>query len=84
MLVDASGGMQGFMRHAGEAGNSFQQTVAALLSDVNGQHGAPAAYCFVKEATGADPRILVPTSYGALTSAVSTGIKPTWAPSCRP
>ncbi|MFD1469287.1 hypothetical protein ACFQ48_13730 [Hymenobacter caeli] len=77
VLVDASGGMQGFM-HAnapGEPGSNFQQTVAALLSDVNGQHGAPAAYYFVKEATGADPRILVPTSYGALTSAVSTGIQ---------
>ena len=77
VLVDASGGMQGFM-HAnapGEAGSNFQQTVAALLSDVNGQHGAPAAYYFVKEATGPDPRILVPTSYGALTSAVSTGIQ---------
>ncbi|OGX89377.1 hypothetical protein [Hymenobacter coccineus] len=77
VLVDASGGMQGFM-HAnapGESGSNFQQTVAALLSDVNGQHGAPAAYYFVKEATGADPRILVPTSYGALTGAVSTGIQ---------
>ncbi len=76
VLVDASGGMQGFM-HAnapGEAGSGFQQTVAALLSDVNGQHGAPAAYYFVKEGTGSDPRILVPTTYNELTGAVSAGI----------
>ena len=77
VLVDASGGMQGFM-HAnapGQAGSGFQQTVTALLSDINGQKSQPAAYYFVKEAAGPDPRVLVPTTYNALTGAVSTGIQ---------
>lgn len=80
VLVDASGGMQGFM-HAnapGQAGSGFQQTLTALLSDINGQRGqqaAPPAFYFVKEATGPDPRVLVPTTYDELAGAVSTGIQ---------
>lgn len=80
VLVDASGGMQGFM-HAnapGMPGSGFQQTVTALLSDVNGQRNqqtAPPAFYFVKEATGADPHVLVPATYNELTGAISTGIQ---------
>lgn len=80
VFVDMSGGMQGFVHPvaAGATGSGFQQTVTALLSDVNAlgaRQQTPAAYYFFKESTPADARLLVPSTYPDMRATVSGGLK---------
>jgi len=77
VFVDMSGGMQGFVHPvaAGATGSGFQQTVTELLSAVNAQKSAQPAYYFFKESTPADARLLVPSTYAAMRSTVSGGLK---------
>ncbi len=77
VFVDMSGGMQGFVHPvaAGATGSGFQQTVTELLSAVNAQKAAQPAYYFFKESTPADARLLVPSTYAAMRSTVSGGLK---------
>jgi hypothetical protein len=77
VFVDMSGGMQGFVHPvaAGATGSGFQQTVTELLSAVNAQKSAQPAYYFFKESTPADARLLVPSTYAAMRSTISGGLK---------
>lgn len=79
VLVDMSGGMQGFVHPVapGASPSGFQRTVGDLLSDVKAQKEltTPPAYYFFKESTSADKRLLVPSSYESMSSTVSGGIK---------
>jgi hypothetical protein len=77
VFVDMSGGMQGFVHPvaAGSTGSGFQQTVTELLSAVNAQRATQPAYYFFKESTPADARLLVPSTYAAMRSTVSGGLK---------
>ncbi|RZK47541.1 MAG: hypothetical protein EOO59_17755, partial [Hymenobacter sp.] len=72
-----SGGMQGFVHPvaAGATGSGFQQTVTELLSAVNAQKATQPAYYFFKESTPTDARLLVPSTYAAMRSTVSGGLK---------
>jgi hypothetical protein len=69
--------MQGFVHPvaAGASGSGFQQTVTELLSTVNAQKATPSAYYFFKESTPTDARLLVPSTYAAMRSTVSGGLK---------
>lgn len=77
VFVDMSGGMQGFVHPvaAGATGSGFQQTVTELLSAVNAQKATQPAYYFFKESTPTDARLLVPSTYAAMRSTVSGGLK---------
>lgn len=77
VFVDMSGGMQGFVHPvaAGATGSGFQQTVTQLLSAVNAQKTTQPAYYFFKESTPTDARLLVPSTYAAMRSTVSGGLK---------
>lgn len=75
VLVDLSGGMAGFVHPnaPGEAGSNFQQTITALLSDVQGQTAV--SYYFVEQAPSASASVLRPTTYAELSHVVSQGAK---------
>lgn len=75
ILVDLSGGMAGFVHPnaPGESGSDFQQTITALLSDVQGQTAV--SYYFVEQAPSAGASVLHPTTYAEISHVVSQGAK---------
>ena len=75
VLVDLSGGMAGFVHPnaPGEPGSDFQQTITALLSDVQGQTAV--SYYFVEQAPTAGASVLHPTTYAEVSRVISQGAK---------